>query len=349
MKVSFVSSQAISQALRYQTMRMQAELVKAEKEVVTGRVADAGLALGARTGLSVSMSREVDRLKGLIDSNQLASSRLASTQASLQQLNEAADKLLSAYATAMTDVSDPAIAQQEAEGVLATMTSVLNGNLAGEHLFAGINTDVKPLNDFLDPASANRVAFDAAFATYFGFAATAPAAANITAAQMDDFLTTEIEPQFLGGDWNTLWSSATDQQIVSRITLTETAQTSVSANIPGVRKMAMAAAAVAAILDGPLGTEARQTLLQRTSELVGAAITDLANQQSQSGITENRIENASERMSMQIDLFTRSITDLEGVDEYEASTRVSGLLAQIEISYSLTARIQQLSLVRFLS
>ena len=41
--------------------------------------------------------------------------------------------------------------------------------------------------------------------------------------------------------------------------------------------------------------------------------------------------------------------ELEAVDPYEASTRVSALLGQIELSYSLTARIQELSLARFLT
>jgi flagellar hook-associated protein 3 FlgL len=43
------------------------------------------------------------------------------------------------------------------------------------------------------------------------------------------------------------------------------------------------------------------------------------------------------------------LNNLEGVDPYEASTRVSGLMAQIELSYSLTARLQQMSLLKFLS
>ncbi len=58
MKASYVSSQAITQALRYSMSRMQSELVVAQKEVATGRVADPGLTLGARTGQSVSLARE---------------------------------------------------------------------------------------------------------------------------------------------------------------------------------------------------------------------------------------------------------------------------------------------------
>ena len=60
------------------------------------------------------------------------------------------------------------------------------------------------------------------------------------------------------------------------------------------------------------------------------------------------LRDISERIKLQVDLFTNNIRDLEGVDPYEASTRISSLMTQIETSYTLTARIQQLSLVRYL-
>src|SRR5690606_11612192 len=204
-----------------------------------------------------------------------------------------------------------------------------------------INTDVQPLNDYLDPASPNRVAFDTAFAA-FPFADPA----NITAAEMDAFLNS-VEGQFLGAGWDD-WSNATDQQITSRITLTETAQTSVSANIPAFRKLAMASAIVSATFDDSMSEAARTEALNRGIALLGEVVNDLANQQGATGITQQRIERANDRMSMQIDLFTESLTEMEGVDPAEASTRVTSLLSQIEISYSLTARLQQLSLLRYL-
>ena len=348
MKVSFVSSQAISQAMRYQTSRLQSDLVKATKEMSTLRVADTGLALGARSSISVSLHREIDRLKGIVDSNELAATRLKATQIGLRELTDAANELLSDYSTALTDVADPTIVQQQAAKVLALMSSVLNTNLNGENIFAGINTDVKPFNDFLDPASPNRAAFDASFAAHFGFAADDPAAAGIAAADMEAFLTS-IEGQFEGTGWSPAWSQATNQTITSRITLTETAQTSVSANIPGFRKLAMAAATVAATFGSGLGEEARVAAIERGIKLLGEAVTDLANQQGYTGVTEQRLSQASERMSTQIDLFTGSIQDLEGVDEFEAAAKVTNLKTQLEISYSLTASMQKLSLLNYLS
>ena len=81
-------------------------------------------------------------------------------------------------------------------------------------------------------------AVDAAFLAKFGFAQDDPAAANIDGATMSDFLDNEFAQLFADPDWGTTWSSASDQTITSRITPTETATTSVSANEPAMRKLA---------------------------------------------------------------------------------------------------------------
>lgn len=340
MKVSFVSSQAISKAMRYQMQRMQGDLVKSTKEVQSLRVADVGLALGARTGVSASLHREISRLNGLKDTNGLAASRLDSTQVALRDLTRISNDLMADLTTASSAVGDPKVIQKQAETTLSTMTSILNANLNGEYLFAGINTDVRPFNDFLDPASPSRAAFDAAFA---GYAFSDP----ITEAEMNGFLDS-IEPMFAGAGWDD-WSSATDATITSRITLTETAQTSVSANIPGVRKLAQAAATVVMLADKELDGQARSALIERALASVGEAIADFSSQQGYVGVAQQKVEQANERISMQVDLFGRTINDLEGIDPYEASTQVTGLMSQIEISYSLTARMQQMSLLKYLS
>ncbi|MEO3384876.1 flagellar hook-associated family protein [Mesorhizobium sp. CAU 1741] len=348
MKVSFVSTQAITQAMRYQMARMQTDLVSANKEAVTFRVADRGLALGARTGMSVSFHRDIDRLKGLTDSNELAASRLASTQVILNQMKDDADSLLSAFTTALSSASDPNIAKDQAEVFIASMTSSLNAHLNGEHLFAGINTDVKPLDDFLDPASTSATEFNELFEGHFGFYPDDTDVSDITAAEMEDFLDNVVEPYFMGTGWTDHWSSATDQQIVSRITLTETAETSVSANIDPFRKLAMAAATISVLVGRDLQSTTKSALLEKAISDLGAGISGIANQTGYTGITEQRIDRANERMSMQVDIISKSLIDIEGVDESEAAVKVNGLIAQIELSYTLTSRMQQMSLLKFL-
>ncbi|MGX8012224.1 flagellar hook-associated family protein [Mesorhizobium sp. ORM8.1] len=349
MKATGVSSAAISNALRYQQAKMQADLINATKESQTGKVADVGLALGNRTTQAVTFQRDLDRLNGIVDSNALVAARLTSTQDSLSQLSTTAQKFLSALTTGVSGDSSTNILQTAGSTALQQMTGILNTSVNGEYLFAGTNTDVKPMDDFSAAGSPAKAAFDTAFTGYFGFAQTDPAAANITAAQMDDFITTTVEPQFLGAGWQANWSSATDEQITSRISLNETTQTSVSANEQGIRKLAMAAAMVSTLATGNISQAAQSTLIDRAQKMVGEAIGGLTQVQSETGLAQQRVTDASDRMKTQVDLFEKHILDLEGVDPAEAATRVADLTQHIETSFALTARIQQLSLLKYLT
>jgi flagellar hook-associated protein 3 FlgL len=349
MKTTFISSQAVSNAMRYQVMAMQQELTTAQTEVTTGKLADPGVTLGSRTGQAVSLSRDVDRLNGLVDSNNLISTRLTATQDALGQVNDLTQTFLSALTADKGSGVAPTVTQNAAQSALSSVTSILNSSVNGEYIFAGINTDVQPIDDFNASGSPAKQALDDSFQTYFGFAPTDPAAANITASQMNDFIDNVVSPQFLGSGWDANWSKATDQPITSRISLNETAQTSVSANSVGVKKFMMAAAMVSDFMQGNLSEGARDALIDKASGLVTDSLTDSASQQAQLGLTQNKVSGATDRIKSQVDLFQRNLQDLEGVDPYEASTKITSLLNQIETSYSLTARIQQLSLVNFLS
>ncbi|MGB6117556.1 MAG: flagellar hook-associated family protein [Mesorhizobium sp.] len=348
MKTSFVSTSAINQALRYSMVRLQSDLTKGQTEMATLRVADVGLALGNRTGQSVSLGRDISRLNSVVDSNALASSRLSSTQSILGQLAERGEELRSTLAAALSGDSQPGIVQQDAVNMIEAMTSMLNTSYNGAYLFGGINTDVQPFADFRDPASPNRVAFDNAFMARFGFSQDDPQAATITKAEMEDFIDNDVTSLFMGSDWSD-WSSASDQPIVSRIALNETAETSVSANITGVRKLALAAAISSSLLaSGYLNDGAVSAVVERALGTVAEGVAEINDVRTVTGINETRVKNATARIEMQVDLFERSVQGLEGVDPYEASTRVSALVTQIETAYSLTSRLQQLSLLKFI-
>jgi flagellar hook-associated protein 3 FlgL len=349
MKAISVSSAAMSNAMRYQQMRMQTDLVKATKESSTGKVADVGLTLGGRTTQAVTFSRDLDRLNGIIDSNALVAARLTSTQDSLGQLSDVAQSFLSALTSAVSGDSSTSITQSAGASALQQMTGILNTSVNGEYLFAGTNTDVKPVDDYMAAGSPAKAALDASFVAYFGFTQNDPAAANITAAQMDDFITTSVEPQFLGSGWQGTWSNATDKQITSRIALNETTETSVSANEVGIRKLAMAAAMVTNLLSSNMSQAARTSVTSRAETLVGEAIGGIVQVRSEAGLAQKRVSDASDRMKTQVDLFERHILDLEGVDPAEAATRVANLTQHIETSFALTARLQQLSLLNYLT
>jgi flagellar hook-associated protein 3 FlgL len=328
---------------------MQIDLVKLQKEVVSGRAADTGLHLGARAGQSVGLERDIDRLKGIMESNELVQSRLSATQAGLLTIVETAQTFLSTMTAASSGAVEPTIARSEAETVIVKMAGVLNSSLNGENLFAGINTDVQPFADFFEAGSPARTAIEDAFNTHFGFTYDSVAANAVTNADMTNFLENVLVPQITGPDWNTLWSSASDATITARITMTDTTRASVSANEAGIRKLTAGAAALAVLFSGNLNEYARDAVIANATSLTGQAVSDIAQTQAKTGIVQQRVSAASERLSMQVDIFSGKVNDLVGIDPYEASTRVQSLLAQVETAYTLTNRLSQLSLVRFLT
>ena len=158
-----------------------------------------------------------------------------------------------------------------------------------------------------------------------------------------------MKPTVLGDGWGQNWSNASDEGIVGRIGLNETAQTSVSGNDRGARKLAFAAAIVSELGGSKLGAGGRSALLSRAVSLAGEATGDIAALQAETGFLQARVSDATDRVKAQGDLISSRIQALESVDPYEASMRVSDLLQQIQTSYALTARIQQLSLAQYLT
>jgi len=350
MKTSFISSLAAQNSMRLTIQRSQVEIQSLQKEVVTGRYDDIGKSLGASVSRSVTLNREVVRLETMRDSNSLVTQRLSASQLALGEMSTQAQDLLESFISvnSSNDKNRLAVAEQSIRNALSSFTSAANTSSNGEYLMGGINTDTKPLTEYQAAGSPAKAAFDAAFLGHFGFAQTNPAAAGITVADMDDFLTNTLEPMFTGAQWNADWSMASDSNVTSRISRTELVESNANANEEGVRKFALAAVMGLELLSAPISDEVRSFVNSRAIQHAGEAVNKIDNIRSKLGISENRVSKANTALEAQEKIFKLHLADLEGVDAYEASTRMKSLLAQVETSYQLTARLQQLSLTNFL-
>ncbi len=350
MKTSFISTQAMQNSMRLTIGRGQNEIQTLQKEIVTGRFADIGLALGANTSNSVTLNQDITRLKTIRDTNALVTQRLSASQSALDMMAENAQQMLEAFISVngADDANRLLIARRDVEASLDGFTTAVNTSSNGEYLFAGIDSNNKPVEDYFAAGSTPKAAFDATFLGHFGFTQNDPAAAGITVAQMDNFITNVLEPTFSGAAWNTNWSSASDTNISSRILKNEVVQSSVNANAAGMRNFALAAVIGIELLDSPISSDVRSAVNAQAIQYAGLAVTGIDNQRSDLGVSENRVVKANVAIESQIKIITLHLGDVEGVDAYEASTRMQTLLAQVETSYALTARIQQLNLTNYL-
>jgi flagellar hook-associated protein 3 FlgL len=301
------------------------------------------------------MRRELVSFEAIIDTNGTAQTRLDSTLASMGNLTGQAEALVSTLLAARSTETGPAIAEDEAKAFLNALIDTLNSSTSGEFLFAGINTDTQPLASyFTDPTSDAKTATDDAFLAFFGSTQSNPDNVNtITATQMQDFLDEDyfgdnFTTLFDDTNWETNWSSSSSQNVESRITTNDTIETSSNANFSGYRKLAQAYTMVADLGVENLSRGTFEVVVDKAVQLTSEGIQELAEEQGRLGTALSRISNANDRMRVQVDILTTQINELETVDPYDAATRVTTLLTQMETAYSLTARIQNLSLMKYL-
>lgn len=353
MKTSFVSTLSLSSTLRSSLLKAQESLIGAQKEVTTGRFADIGLAIGARTGQTVSVRTQYDRIDGIIDTNGLVASRLDASQKALDGMLETAQKFLGTLIGVRSGEKSADVLVTEAKNNLQAVIATGNSSMAGQYIFAGIDTQQKPMTDyFATPAAANKTAIDAAFAAAppagFGMVQDAAGVSGITATEMTAFLQGAFAAEFQDPAWTTNWSNASSANVNARISPNEVIEVSTNANEQFMRNLAKVYTMAADLGTRNLNTNAYQALVDEAIDVVNNAVRDLTAAQAQLGSAEARVTTASDRLSIQRDILAKQVSRFEAVDPFEAQTRVSQLTTQIETSYALTARIQNLSILNYM-
>ena len=364
MKTSFISSLSIQTTMRYAVAKAQQDIVAAQQEVTTGRHADIGVALGATTSRSLDLTRDVLRIKSMLTTNSLATQRLESSEEALSKMSDLGQKILDSLIGigGSNDAMNLGVARTSIQTALDTFVSFANTSVNGEYLFAGINSDVKPFEDVAATDSAARVAFNAELTKFLADKSIA-SRSDMTEQNMSDFLDL-IEAKFDGssaltnpphdiatvGDdfWSAYASNASDENMKSRITQSEIVDTSTNSNTAGMRKFVLASLVSMEFLTNDISGEARAVATTRTQAYIGHAMSSLTSERARLGLSAERVKKADETLQAQQNIIETHLADLQSVDAYEASTRVKGLQALVETAYTLTARLQQLSLVNFL-
>ncbi|KAA3514040.1 flagellar hook-associated family protein [Agrobacterium rosae] len=337
MKTTPISSQSISNAMQLTVTNAQTEITKLQTEAVTGTYADVGLELGTRTSTSLDYTRESARLQSIMDANSIAEQRMDASQLAMENMSASAQSLLNSVIalSGNNDASSLSVAKTTAMSTLENFVSYSNTAVNGEYLFSGINTDAQTLGDTFITDIADD--FNAQFSAQF------PDPSAVTADEMKTFLT-DYQDSF---DWPS-WTGASETTMSSRISTSETVSTSTTANSDGFKSLVLAGVISSQLVNSGLSASALSVVNDTTTSLAGSAISGIDTQRSKIGLSQERVEKANTYMSSQKTIIDTQLTNLVGVDTYEASTRLTELMNQVETSYSITSKIQGLSLVNYL-
>jgi len=348
MKTTFISTYSLLNSPRSSLVRMQADAARYNQEIASGRHADVGLTLGGRMSQAVSLRADYDNLTAMIDANSRTRTRLDVTVEALGTIRAMADEFQAELLSVPHAQRGSEVIRNAARDKLAALIGSLNSAVDGQFLFAGINSGVQPINEY-GAGSPNKNAVDAAYLAAFGVTQADPGVSDISAADMANFLDTAFADLFFNdANWKANWSNASDAVQRSRISRSETLTSSVSANEMAIRQLAAAYTMVFDLGSDKLNTDALQVVIDKATELMGNAIVQIIDLEAHMGVAQNRIDTANTNMEAQKKILATRVDDLEDVDPAEAKVRLDAVLTQIEMSYSLTVRLQSLSLLNYL-
>lgn len=307
------------------------------------RLAD-GLSSGKVTDITRHLDGETARLSGIeysltqLDAYAQVGSETQQYLAGVQTILTEVDDVRSATAQRLLLVSDASTAAQVDEAAFSARSSFetvvrsLNTQIADRTLMGGANVANAPL------AAADQMLAD--LETAIGGAVDA---ATITAI-VDDWFDNPA-----GGFATTGYFGETGPAQERRVSDTRTVGLSARADDPAIVAVLKSTALAALANDLPtLDFDTKRTLLQEAGADMFTAASDLVGVQARVGFAEAQVadalaENAAQQAGLGI-----ARNDLISVDPFETASRLQQMQLQLETHYAVTARLSQLSLLRYI-
>lgn len=324
---------AQSHLLRRHTTDAKANVARLAQELSTGRAADTPKHVSGDLGPFLALDGELARLSGYDAVSQELGLFADAMQTGLATIsNQAAaagNALIAASGTAAT--THIATAALSARSALEATLSALNTRFGDRSLFAGIQSD--------SPAMASADTLLAALGT------ATQGATSVAAVE------SAIDAWFAapGGFAATMYQGGPPLAAVP-VAAGETVALDITATDPALQET-LKGLAMAALIDTgayTVPTSLRRDVAQRAGEHLLASETDRAYLAARLGETQSRIEIAQTRNAAEASTLEIARTNLVTVDPYETATRLQDAETQLQLIYTLTARISRLSLADYL-
>jgi flagellar hook-associated protein 3 FlgL len=318
--------------LRRQNTDLKSDLQRMTAELTTGNATDTGRHVGGDYSPLAGIDASLSRLQGYKATTSEAALLTGAMQSVLNTVEGLASSLgptlLAASSAGATQVN---LAAGEARQNLDTAVALYNTDLGGRALFAGVATDGNAVID----VEALLASLDAEI---LGATTATDVEARITA--WFDGPAGYAASGYLGG-------SAMAPLAVAP---SETANLDFTAADPGIRDTLKGLAMAAMLGRGALAGDpsARADLARRSGENLINSQTSRTNMAARLGNVEGQVEAASVRNSSETSALGIARNGITAIDPYETASRLEATRQQLEMLYTLTARISRLSLVDFI-
>lgn len=295
------------------------------QEAVTGRYSDLTAHLSGRIGKAMLSQKALDDITNERTQLTLKGGRLDVIQSSLTSIHDDISGLGIRMQAALgsEDFTARETVVRDARAALNQTFATLNTRLGERYLFAGDATSTKPFGDVETFLSDIR-----------SMAAGASDAADF-ATQLDAYFNTP------GSGWQANVYAGTD---------TASDPAGVTGMDPAITQIVSGLAVLALS-----GTDETLPLLDGKSDAVLAATDTLAagqaeltNVRAERGIMQSQNQKAQDALNLEETTLTTYFNQMTARDQYEAASELTQLQTSLEASYTLTARLANLSLLNYM-
>ncbi|PWC37829.1 flagellin [Azospirillum sp. TSO35-2] len=362
-----LSTLGMSRRLQGTMTHLQLELTRANEEVSTGVHADVSATIGASTGRDIALRNLFDRTDEYIKTTDLLDGRMGMMDSAMTSILTSGTDLLAAASTGLGQQSPTGTSLQiRARGVLDQVVGLLNASAGNSYLFAGTAVDQPPMRSVDGDKSGLRspmqIVQDAIASATGGTPAPKTAAETAAVITQLDALFAVRDPatpapapltdSFEGG----LYTGTTALQpggtasprVSGQPADASTIPYGVQANDPEMRELLEGIYMLAAVDTSKMNVDAYPDYIRTAVDKLSNGLGNLREATAQLGIQRAQVATLAEQHKTQKSILSIQIDHLEGVDAYEASTRISQLEAQIDATSSATARIAKLHLTNYL-
>ena len=325
-------------------LRVQTEIDRAAQEVSTGRHANSYEALGQGAAQSLRLEADLARTKAFLTSNALLENRMDATATALSGMRKSAQDVLT---LAMPNADSPGqtatTLASQARAAFDQIAALANTSYEGRALFSGVATDAKALGSWQENGPGGNSPADLV-AAIAGGGPTSGADATAKADALDAaFAGTDYSDALYGG------APADGPRLGASIDTGETLDWGIQANDPAFRDLmqglAMMAGVDAATIEDP---EAYRAWMGHATQKLSSGLSGLLESEAALGGQQARLAETIERQESRKSLYTKQITDLEGVDPYEAASRMTETQGRLQASYEVSARMLNLSFLNYM-
>lgn len=322
--------------MRRFTSESKANMTRLAQELTSGYKSDLGAAVAGDFGPFAGIERSLRAVQAYKTSNSEASTLLTSAQLALENIQTTIQDLSPGLLTAASarDITLIDATSEDARQKFDSVVSNFNTRIADRSLFAGAATDGIAL------ASANDMLADLGTVT----------AGMTTAADIE----TAVEAWFddVGGGFETIGYIGSTNDMGNMIVADgESVAMSVRADDQVVRDTLKGFAMAALISQGALSgdVDEQANLIEAASSRVLVADTDLITLRAEIGTMEERVENAQARNAAEAAAYELAKNDIIAADPYETATLLETTYAQIEMLYTITAKMSDLRFTNYVS